>query len=462
MAALIFLPVGIAVIVSSDGISEIAVRYDHIERPSACIMSNLSEDSGYPNETENTLFRAPWSCPPLVVRFNVSRRIPAPVFIYYKLENLYQNHRMYIKSVNTLQLSDEDTTLQKECRPFLSPGEYKSLDLSQDAMDKINRDLLPNGGNETTDANGTLIRYSPLTRDSEGSRAATMVQKNSDDTPFDATQIVYNPCGLIPWSMFNDTIDIVKLPDCSSTTEQCSNRNHVNNYSLASILDGLNQTHFICKGDNYEAIGPHIDAEIGPNCHKKGIVWPTDLGYRFNPPRKEKPYPSLTHQGWPNVSLFTPVTTKTDKLDPTGVTVTYMPSAYSEYIRNGWYLGERGHSIPQSVDLDLIVWLRIAPLSTFQKLYRRIDQDLEPGNYSFIIHERYDVSRFGGSKSVVLTTTGWMGQKNYILGILYLLMGSLFAIFAIAFSISYILFVRPIVYGSRRRFNIMNIMNRIR
>lgn len=39
-------------------------------------------------------------------------------------------------------------------------------------------------------------------------------------------------------------------------------------------------------------------------------------------------------------------------------------------------------------DEDVIVWMRVAGLPTFKKLYRIIEQDLEPGTYTFNITSR--------------------------------------------------------------------------
>lgn len=79
------------------------------------------------------------------IEFRVEKTFVAPVFLYYRLTNFYQNHRRYVRSFSVSQLSGSDLA---------------ESDLSTDC--------------------------SPLTANSAGQ--------------------VYYPCGLIANSLFNDTI----------------------------------------------------------------------------------------------------------------------------------------------------------------------------------------------------------------------------------------------------------------
>eukprot|EP00002_Diphylleia_rotans_P005316 TRINITY_DN14440_c0_g1_i1.p1 TRINITY_DN14440_c0_g1~~TRINITY_DN14440_c0_g1_i1.p1 ORF type:complete len:323 (-),score=80.29 TRINITY_DN14440_c0_g1_i1:533-1501(-) len=81
-----------------------------------------------------------------------------------------------------------------------------------------------------------------------------------------------------------------------------------------------------------------------------------------------------------------------------------------------------------------IVWMRTAALPRFKKLYAKIDVDLQPGNYRFLVQSDFDVKSFDGTKAIVLSTADWIGGKNYFLGWAYVSMS------VISFTLSVVFF----------------------
>lgn len=117
-----FIPIGIALFLASNAVVEVSQRYDNNLQ---CPINS--------------------SC---TITLNIEEDMKQPVFMYYKLENFYQNHRRYVKSRNDAQLRGDVVTKFssiEDCDPLKS--------------------------------------------------------KDGSDNPAD----FYLPCGLIAWSLFNDT-----------------------------------------------------------------------------------------------------------------------------------------------------------------------------------------------------------------------------------------------------------------
>ena len=82
-----------------------------------------------------------------------------------------------------------------------------------------------------------------------------------------------------------------------------------------------------------------------------------------------------------------------------------------------------------------INWMRTAGLSTFRKLYAKIDIDLVAGDKIFVgVQSNFEVQSYQGTKSVVLSTATWAGGKNGFLGISYIVIGCLSLFFTAAYA----------------------------
>eukprot|EP00941_MAST-03F_sp_MAST-3F-sp1_P001023 g1023.t1 len=84
------------------------------------------------------------------------------------------------------------------------------------------------------------------------------------------------------------------------------------------------------------------------------------------------------------------------------------------------------------------VWMRVAAFPKFLKLYGKIEETATSGSYlpagsvlTFKINSRFRVATFQGSKALVLSTTSWVGGRNFFLGIAYICFGGLCVLSAI-------------------------------
>nr|POE46503.1 putative ala-interacting subunit 2 [Quercus suber] len=88
----IFIPIGLVSLHASRSVVEIVDRYDIDCVPEQFKSNKLGyiKDSSYPKNCSRTL--------------KVKRYMKAPIYIYYQLDNYYQNHRRYVKSRSDQQL----------------------------------------------------------------------------------------------------------------------------------------------------------------------------------------------------------------------------------------------------------------------------------------------------------------------------------------------------------------------
>uniref|UniRef100_A0A7N0UWG0 ALA-interacting subunit n=1 Tax=Kalanchoe fedtschenkoi TaxID=63787 RepID=A0A7N0UWG0_KALFE len=89
---LLFIPIGTFSLFASERVAEVVVRYDK-----DCIPLNYADDqlAYIQNPTTNK------TCSKDII---VNKQMKSPVYIYYELDNFYQNHRRYVQSRNDKQL----------------------------------------------------------------------------------------------------------------------------------------------------------------------------------------------------------------------------------------------------------------------------------------------------------------------------------------------------------------------
>lgn len=93
-----------------------------------------------------------------------------------------------------------------------------------------------------------------------------------------------------------------------------------------------------------------------------------------------------------------------------------------------------------------INWMRTAGLSTFRKLYARIDQSFYPGDVITVgLQSNFPVDSYEGTKSVVLSTVSWAGGKNSFLGVGYIVVGGLALVFTAVYTVLHLKHPRQLI-----------------
>lgn len=106
-----FIPVGIALLLFSNGVSEVVIDYTNckdIARPNvscADLLSNATNPSSIDCYCK--------------IDFTLDKEFNGEVYMYYGLTNFYQNHRRYVKSRDDDQLLGKlSTEVSNDCYPF--------------------------------------------------------------------------------------------------------------------------------------------------------------------------------------------------------------------------------------------------------------------------------------------------------------------------------------------------------
>jgi len=173
------MPTAIFLLLATNSVTE--VTFDYTDQ---CNMTNILDPKRGP-KCNNT------------IRIDLPSRMEPPIYLYYKLENFYQNHRRYATSRDDYQLSGSQrifSDVSTNCYPIIQNAFYQDSNIIS--------------GNRT---------YK-----------------------------IYNPCGLIAWSMFNDTF----------------------------IIRDSNK--ILCNGPKPDEI----------QCSKNQIAWPSDINYKFKAPNE--------------------------------------------------------------------------------------------------------------------------------------------------------------------------------
>jgi hypothetical protein len=173
------------------------------------------------------------------------------------------------------------------------------------------------------------------------------------------------PCGLVAWSLFNDT------------------------YSFARRRR---------RGGHAEAL----------TVIKSGISWQSDRGHVFGNHVFPKNFQNGSLVGGGQLDPTKPVSSSADLL----------PSSYSQVPT--MMVG----GVQLSQQEDLMVWMRTAALPRFRKLYGRVEADLGAGELLAVaVQNNYNSYSFAGKKAVVLSTAGLLGGRNTFLGRAYVVTG---------------------------------------
>lgn len=145
LIGIVFIPIGIGIVVSSNQVVEVEHRYDNIDfsYPASCDRTppncqgqfrKPGEDGQGGCKLVGIDYEKSYSSPPqnvdncsMDVKFKLDKDMDAPVYFYYKLSNYYQNHRRYVKSRSDTQLAGDKNPDLSTCDPWEHDEDGKTL-----------------------------------------------------------------------------------------------------------------------------------------------------------------------------------------------------------------------------------------------------------------------------------------------------------------------------------------------
>ncbi|KAJ6861612.1 hypothetical protein NC651_037624 [Populus alba x Populus x berolinensis] len=380
VVGVVFIPIGLASLYASEHVVEIVERYDK-----DCIPPDYRNNSLHYIQTSEINK----TC---TMTINVPKHMKSPVFIYYELDNFYQNHRRLAHGMHK-----EFPCKSYLCCLWILKFEFSSVvdmvDLSPQfgarnllygkSPQKISFRQIPEpricicqNGKESRKiikesfcarvlltcfcnlkCENFADRYVKSRSDKQlRSKASEGVTETCKPEAVTSNGQPIVPCGLVAWSLFNDT------------------------YRFSVKKEVLDVS-------------------------KKNIAWKSDQEHKFG------------------------------------------SDVYPKNFQNGSLIGggKLNSSIPLSEQVDLIVWMRTAALPNFRKLYGKIEEDLQANTtITVTIENNYNTYSFGGKKKLVLSTTSWIGGKNSFLGRAYIAIGGLCLFLAVCFVFVYVFKPRPL------------------
>ncbi|OAJ40939.1 hypothetical protein, variant 1 [Batrachochytrium dendrobatidis JEL423] len=182
--ALVLLPLGVVLYVASQQLNEVSFNYTQCALAATdTLAAPVSGISGTDSIVQWRYIPATKMC---TVRFNVTTSMTSRVFLYIKITNMYQNHRLYLKSLDPGQLAG---------KVYMSAGDF------------------PVGG-ETSCA---FLQYANCSTASQyiwNGNSLSHADSNPDCLITPKPPVVINahpnaqyyPCGLVANSMFSDWI----------------------------------------------------------------------------------------------------------------------------------------------------------------------------------------------------------------------------------------------------------------
>ena len=122
----------------------------------------------------------------------------------------------------------------------------------------------------------------------------------------------------------------------------------------------------------------------------------------------------------------------------------------NKYLKEKFFKRKKEYKTKQWIDVEnehFINWMNIETSHNFKKIWGKIDFDLEPGNYTFIVKNNYDVKKYDAEKYFCISNANKLGINN-LFGFFFIAIG------IYLFIVILILWVRYLLSKENKEVNI--------
>eukprot|EP00406_Dinophysis_acuminata_P016530 CAMPEP_0179328440 /NCGR_PEP_ID=MMETSP0797-20121207/62525_1 /TAXON_ID=47934 /ORGANISM="Dinophysis acuminata, Strain DAEP01" /LENGTH=429 /DNA_ID=CAMNT_0021040889 /DNA_START=14 /DNA_END=1300 /DNA_ORIENTATION=- len=300
------------------------------------------------------------------IEFELDSDMESPILIYYQLEGFHQNHRRYVKSRDDDQLRGVDG-------PKLTEAELSTC--------------------SPAISSGGRVNY---------------------------------PCGLIAKSVFNDKFLILEKRPGSSDWQKLPVKSDAKTIAWPSDTQGkfrnLNPEERGAQGEEHQvSLNMWLIREFPPVACEQRVV---DDAHPWNP--ADVALRNESRQG-PQDGNVEPM--PVEVVDCKGHTSS---NPTCNFVRDGRpFSCEGNYELAPAPDWGIenghfIVWMRIAGLPTFRKLWGKVslDEPIRKGTRLRVyFKDNFEVKKYNGRKAIVIGTTSALGGQNDFLGYGYIVLG---------------------------------------
>ncbi|CAI5724017.1 unnamed protein product [Hyaloperonospora brassicae] len=147
VVGLIFIPIGVVLHTESDNVVEYSIQYDGADTTPSSNVVDIGSGCYMSEESQGDLFDVDERGCRII--FTIEQEMRAPVYLYYQLDNFYQNHRRYVQSRSDAQLRGDATASTSDCSPLTTSGvgvsKYNSTAATPIGNNETNYRLMPCG-----------------------------------------------------------------------------------------------------------------------------------------------------------------------------------------------------------------------------------------------------------------------------------------------------------------------------